>query len=422
MTSVFGRFRPARIGLALGFGCLVVGSAAAQPAGRIELSRMRPAGLLVDDYSYMTAPHNAYYFHHIDRLGFRLEPVKRAGPVFPLVRRERAVAATYPVGGRPVGLEEYFTRNRVTGFLVLHRDTVVLERYFHGANQKSRFVSQSVGKSVVAILIGTALEAGKFASVDDPVAKYWPALAESGYRDVTLKNTLQMATGVGYSENYRDSTSGAARIGAALVAGSPSFEAFVLSMKPTAVRPGTAFEYQSVNTQLLGQLLERVTGMSLARWAELTLWRPLGAESDAFFYQARKQPDTCAFACFNATLRDYGRVGLMMLNGGELGGRRIISSEWVRQSTTPDADYLRPGPATAGGPPRTGYGYQWWIPPGNEGVFMAVGIFGQAIYVNPARGVVIVQTSAWPSPIGEGGFGAERAAMMNAVAAEIAPR
>lgn len=390
-----------------------------QPAGKIDIRRMRPTGLLVDSYSYMSPPHNAYYFHHMDQLGFRVDRVKRGGPVTALVDAVRPVDARYQSEGREIGLEEYFTRNGVTGFLVLKRDTVLVERYFHGAERRSRFVSQSVGKSVVSILVGRAVAEGKLRSVDDRVVSYLPELAESGYHDVTIKQVLQMSTGVGYSEDYRDSTSGAAKIGQALVTGQPGFMAFVRSMRPTSVNPGTAFEYQSVNTQLLGELLERVTGMSLARWTEQALWRPLGAEADAFFYQAKGQRSTCAFACFNATVRDYGRIGLMMLDRGVLGGRRIVSEEWVRQSTTPDAPHLTPAAPATGRGPTMGYGYQWWIPPGSDGVFMAIGIYGQAIYVNPARGVVIVQTSAWPAPLGTGREGQERALMFEAVTSAV---
>ena len=312
--------------------------------------------------------------------------------------------------------------NHVTGFLVLRRDTVLIERYFHGADRRSRFVSQSVGKSIASILVGVAVEEGKIRSIGDPVTQYLPELAPSGYRSVTVKNVLQMATGVDYSEDYRDSTSGAAQIGAALITGTPSFSAFVGSMKPTAVPPGTAFQYQSVNTQLLGLLLERVTGMPLARWAETRLWSKLGAESDGYFYQAKRQPDTCAFACYNATIRDYGRIGLLMLGRGAIGGRRVVSESWVAQSTTPDADYLRPRAAEAGRPPRSGYGFQWWIPPGEDGAFMAIGIYGQAIYINPARQIVVVQTSAWPTPVNFGLRSTEQMRTFASVAAEAGVR
>ena len=385
---------------------MAAGSVTAQPGGRIELSKMRPAGLLIDAYSYMTPPHNEYYFHHIDELGFRLDWVKRTGQVHALAEGKAPALR--------LDLDEYFAKNRVAGLLVLRGDTVLLERYAFGADRNARFVSQSVGKSVVSMLVGVALARGRIASVNDLVTKYLPELATSGYANVTIKQTLQMATGVDYSEDYRDSTSGAASIGAALVAGRPSFDEFVRSMKPTAVAPGTRFQYQSVNTQLLGMLLERVTGMSLARWTEEVLWSRLGGESDAFYYQAKSQPGTCAFACFNATLRDYGRIGFLMLNKGTVDGRAVLPASWVEESTTADGAHMRPG--VAAGP--FGYGYQWWIPPGTDGAFMAIGIFGQSIYVNPARGIVIVQASAWASPIGEKGEGEGQLAMFEAIAAQ----
>jgi hypothetical protein len=282
---------------------LVAGSATAQPGGRIELAKMRPAGLLIDGYSYMTPPHSEYYFHHIDELGFRLDWVRRAGAVHALAERGGpALRPQFEKAGRTIGLDEYFEQNRVAGLLVLRGDTVLLQRYAFGADRKARFGSQSIGKSVVSMLVGAAIAQGRISSVNDAVTRYLPELAGSGYRNVTIKQTLQMATGVEYSEDSRDSTSGAARIGAALVTGTPSFDNFVGSMKPTAAAPGTRFQYQSVNTQLLGMLIERVTGKSLARFAEEALWSKLGADSDAFFYQAKYQPGTCAFACFNATL------------------------------------------------------------------------------------------------------------------------
>ena len=400
--------------------CLAALALAATPAAgtaqaveTIDLARMRPTGLLVDPYSYMTPPHSAWYFHHIDELGFRIDPVRRSGPVVPLVAAVTPLPADLQ---RDLGLEDYFARTGVTGFLILRRDTVLLERYFHGADRRSRFVSQSIAKSILSILVGIAVDEGTIRSVDDSVTRYLPDLAGTGYAGVTVKQALQMATGVDYSEDYRDSTSGAAAIGAALITGRPAFADFVRSMRPTSVAPGTAFQYQSVNSQLLGNLLERVTGASLADFAERALWSRLGAEADAFFYQARDQAQTCAFACFNATLRDYARVGRLMQGGGEIGGRRVVSAEWVRRSVTPDADWLRPVAPGAPGGPRMGYGFQWWIAPGDDGAFLAIGIFGQAIYVNPARRLVVVQTAAWSSPIGDRGEGRERLALFSAIA------
>jgi CubicO group peptidase (beta-lactamase class C family) len=390
----------------------------AQPQDKIDISKMNPARLLVDKYSYMSQPYNFYYFHNMDKLDFRTDWIRRADRVYPLREPTRKWTFEYTFHGNRFSLDEYFKRNFVTGFLVLHNDRVVVERYFHEADKNSRFVSQSISKSIVSILVGAAVEEGLIKNVEDPVTNYLPYLSESGYRNVTVKNLLQMSTGVRYSEDYRDPNSGAALIGAALLTGNPSFKDYVQSIQPTSTPPGTKFEYQSVNTQVLGLLLEKVTGKRLNEYAQEKLWKKIGAQSDAFFYQSKKQPNTCAFACFNATVRDYARVGLTMLQGGILGGERVVSSSWVSDSTTPDASYLKPKP----GGPEGGYGYayQWWIPQGNEGVFMAQGIYGQCIYVNPSRNVVIVQTSAWPEPVSDL-LAEEQERIFDKIASEIAP-
>ncbi|HTY61189.1 MAG TPA: serine hydrolase [Acidobacteriota bacterium] len=399
-------------------GLMLSLGAFAQKPGKIDISKMNPAGLLVDKYSYMAQPYSFYYFHHMDQLGLRTDLIKKGERIYPLREPARDWTTDYKFHGGRYSLNEYFKRNFVTGFLVLHNDQIIVERYFHEADRNSRFVSQSLSKSIVSILVGAAVEEGAIKSVEDPVTKYLPYLSEGGYRNVTVKNLLQMSTGVNYSENYRDPKSGAALIGAALLTGNPSFKDYVQSIQPTRTAPGTKFEYQSVNTQVLGLLLEKVTGKRLNTYAQEKLWSKIGAASDAFFYESPKQSDTCAFACFNATVRDYARVGLMMLRGGTLGEKRVVSSAWVHDSTQPDAPYLKPKP----GGPEGGYGYayQWWVPPGHDDVFMALGIYGQCIYVNPARHIVIVQTSAWPEPVSDL-LEAEQGAAFEKIAREIVP-
>ncbi len=390
----------------------------AQSPGKIEIGKMNPAGLLVDKYSYMAQPYSFYYFHHMDLLGLRTDWIQKAKEVYPLREPAREWVTDYTFRNSRYSLGDYFKRNYVTGFLVLHKDQILVEKYFHDADRQSRFVSQSLSKSIISILVGAAVEDGAIKSVDDPVTKYLPFLSESGYRNVSVKNVLQMSTGVEYSENYRDPKSGAALIGAALLTGNPSFEKYVQSIQPTKIPPGTKFEYQSVNTQVLGLLLEKVTGKRLNAYAQEKLWSKIGAESDAFFYESKSQPNTCAFACFNATVRDYARVGLMMLQGGTLGKQRVVSNKWVQDSTRPDAPYLEP---KQGGPEGGyGYAYQWWVPPGRDRVFMGLGIYGQCIYVNPARQVVIVQTSAWPEPVSPI-LEEEQNTLFNRIASEIVP-
>ena len=405
-----------RIILVIGLTLAVSMVALAQSPGKIDINKMNPAGLLVDKYSYMVQPYNFYYFHHMDELGFRTDVVKRGDHVYALKKPKGSFSVTYQFGGKEYSFDDYLRREDVTGFLVLHDNQIVVEHYSHGANQDSRFVSQSVAKSILSILVGAAVEAGKIHSVNDPLIRYLPYLSKSGYRDVTIKEALQMSTNVDYSEDYRKPTA----LGAALIRGRPSFRDYVASLGPSAIKPGSAFQYQSVNSQVLGLLLERVTGERLNLWTQDKLWKKIGAQRDAFFYESPKQADTCAFACFNATLRDYGRVGLMMLNKGQLGGKRVVSKSWVHYSTTPDASYLMPKPPGTNGLPTTGYAYQWWIPYGNEGSFEAEGIFGQMIYVNPTRHVVIVQTSAWPEAT-PGRLYFEADVLMDKIARQISP-
>lgn len=386
------------------------------PPGKIDISKMNAPGLLVDKYSYMSQPYNFYYFHHIDQLGLRTDLVRKPEASYPLKEASAPFSLKYNFHGKEYSLDDYLQRNFVTGFIVLHDDQIIFEKYLHGANRDSRFVSQSVGKSIASILVGAAVNEGTIRSIDDPVDKYLPYLTSSGYHGVSIRDILEMSTGVDYSENYHDPHSGAALIGAALLTGHPTFHDFAASMKSTSTKAGTKFEYQSVNTQVLGLLLEKVTGMRLNQYAQEKLWKKIGAQSDAFFYESKAQPDTCAFACFNATARDYARVGLMMMRGGILGKNRVVPETWVHDSTTPSADFLKPGALDDMAGP-LGYGYQWWISPGNDGAYSAEGIYGQSIYVNPKMHVVIVQTSAWPEPLGGGPeLYEENALVKNAIA------
>jgi len=414
MNSPRGRF------LRLAPILTLAATAFAQAPGKIDISKMNPAGLLVDKYSYNVQPYNFYYFHHMDELGFRMDVVSKGDHVYPLKDPTGRFSIAYKFEGKDYTLENYLQREYATAFLVLHDNQVVFEKYLYGSDRDSRFVSQSVAKSILSILVGAAIDEGKIASVDDPIVKYLPYLSGSGYRDVTIKQALEMSTSVDYSEDYRDSKSGAALIGAALLTGKPSFEEFAASIGPTAKKPGTKFEYQSVNSQVLGLLLEQVTGKPLNRWAGDKLWKKLGAQRDAFFYESKNQKNTCAFACFNATVRDYGRVGLMMMSKGALGGTRVVSESWAHDSTTPGAPYLMPMPTGPGGVPIHGYAYQWWVPYGGDGAFMAEGIFGQMIYVNPKRHVVIVQTSAWPEPVSNP-LAAESDIVYDAIARKLSP-
>jgi len=368
-----------------------------QEGGKIDVNKVDPARLLLDKYSFMNQPHSFYYFHNMDKLDLQLDWVHRGGRIFPLEGAKGSFTSGYTFRGEQHTLDEYFNRNFVLGFLILHDNNILLEKYFHGADGNSRFLSNSVAKSFLSVLIGAAIQDGKIKSVNEPVIQYLPDLSKSGFRDATIKNLLQMASGLRFNEDYLKPDADIHRYIAALLRGEPSFESLAASI-PSMATPGTKNEYQSINTQVLGMLLEKATGKPLNQYMEEKLWTKMGPQSDAFFYRGKKQPEICAAGCLNLTLRDYGRFGLLAMNSGILGGQRIVPASWIQESSTPDVDFLMPKPKGPKDEENFGYGYQWWIPYGSDGVFMAEGIYGQTIYVNPARHVVIVQTSAWPEP------------------------
>jgi len=355
----------------------------------IDLNKMNSAEVSTGPYSYFVPPYSDYYFHHMDKLGYRVDWVRHAGTVYPLKDAHAPFTVTYSYNNHTYTLDQYFKRNRVLGFLILKDNQIISEHYFQGSNQNSRFLSNSVGKSITSTLFGIALQDGKIASIDDPVIKYIPALKLSGFNRVTLRQTLEMATGIAATENADDPNSTLQQMDKSVLRGVPSFTELLTSLKADPnVTPGTQFNYISMNTQVLGLAIEAATKTPLNQYLQEKIWRKIGAQSDAFLYRAKTQPDECAFGCLNATLRDYARFGLMMMNGGTIGETQVVNSAWVKEATSP-AKYVVP-------PAGTDYGYQWWIPSDGSKSYQGQGVYGQILYINPIKHIVIVETSAWP--------------------------
>ena len=367
---------------------VLAGFASDEPTPKLDFNKVDPHRMLIDPYSYWSHPYSYYYFHHMDKIpSQRLDWVRKSSQVFALKAAAAPFSMNYTVNRKTYTLDEYLNQGDVLGFLVLKDNQVVFEKYLHGATAEDRFVSMSVSKSVVSVLLGVARDEGKIHSVDDPVIQYLPALKASAYKDATIKNVLQMAAGIDFNEDYLDPKADVHRLLFDIIRGGEPFMAIAESVKPER-QPGTAFHYQSINTQVLGEILEKATGTPLNKYAEEKLWKKIGTQSDAFFYESKNQPEICAFGCFNATLRDYARFGLMAMNYGKLTGARVVSEAWMHESTIAPA--FNPG-----------YGYQWWLAANSpDHVFLAIGIYGQTIYVNPAKHVVIAQFRATPKPSG----------------------
>ncbi len=242
-------------------------------------------------------------------------------------------------------------------------------------------------------MVGIALEEHLFDSVDDNITDYVPELMGSGYEGVPIKHLLQMCSGIRFVEEYNLDDADVMVMRQHIEAGG-SIKAYAATLEAEH-SSGEVYNYASIDTQVLGMLLENVTGMSPSDYLQEKLWGVLGMESDAKWV-ADQHGTVLTFSLFNVSLRDYAKFGLLFLNRGTWNGQRLISEEWIRQSVTPEKEFLKLKDFYSEGWD-IGYGYQWWVPNGAEGEFTALGIYGQYIYVNPAREIVIAKTSADPS-------------------------
>ena len=259
--------------------------------GPIDVNKMDPALRAVGPYSFYVPPYNLYYFHHIDQLNVQQDWIHRSGPVFALREPSAPFSASYTYANQRHTLDEYFVRNYVVGFVVLHDNQILLEKYFHGADRESRFLSNSVSKSFTSVLVGAAIADGKIKSVDDPVVKYLPWLKDStGYRDTTIKNLLEMSSGVQFDEQYTNTHADILRYVSALLHGDPSFHDLALSIK-AKIKPGTKFEYQTINTQVLGMIVEAATGKTSTNTRKKSCGARSAPKPTHFISQHQTTPD-----------------------------------------------------------------------------------------------------------------------------------
>lgn len=317
--------------------------------------------------------------------------VAHADDVSPLPKAEQALPETYVYKGETRKLSDFLERTDTTGFIVLKDGVIVHEEYGRGNSDQTQSIAMSLSKSFVSFLIGNAVHDGQI-KLDETVDHYAPVLKEGGYKGVTVKNVLQMSSGIGFNENYGDLNSDIVRYIVQMLTG--SVIDFTAHLK-NSVPQGTVNQYVSADTQVLALVLEGATGVPIQKYFGDRLWSKLGAEADAYWL-ADSKGEVVAAGGLNAVLRDYARFGLLYMNEGRnYRGEQIVPAQWVHDSVTPDAPYLMPGRKMASGKTAYGYGYQWWIPAEPQGDFAGVGIYGQFIYVNPAKRVVIVKTSAY---------------------------
>lgn len=332
---------------------------------------------------------NTLTFRSMDTL-FTTRTVAHSGPVWSLPRADHPLDFSYIYNGKNYAADEFLDRTYTNALLVMKDGKIVSEIYRNNSNERTRFMGWSMTKSLTSILVGCAVAEGRINSLDDRIETYLPELKGGGYEGVTIRQILQMRSGVDYEERYDFEHPGVAASNhiAALVKNVRRFADAARTITRIH-RPGEVFQYKTLDTAVLGWLIERVSGgNTIAGYMTQRLWEPLGAEADGFFIMDGPPGVGREFngAGFNATLRDYGRIGLMMLNNGRANGRQIVSPEWVAAST-------RPSGGTAGA--LSPYGLQWWML-GTGGAYSAIGLQGQYIFVDPASRTVVVKLSYFP--------------------------
>jgi CubicO group peptidase (beta-lactamase class C family) len=338
-------------------------------------------------------------YRHTDQL-FATRPFKRGPSVYPLPAANRPLAAVhYRFAGKVLGLDDFITRNRIGGLLVLKDGQVQLERYALGNDDTSRWTSFSVGKSIVSTLVGAAVKDGAIASIEDPVTRYLPQLRGSAYDGASVRNLLQMSSGVKWNEDYRQRGSDIGTLLNCVAAKQAGCIIGFMSKLPRAAPPGTLFNYNSGETHLLGMVVSAATHKTLSDYLSEKIWSRFGMQSDGYWALESPGGAEMAAGSLAMTLRDYGRFGEFIRTGGIAGGEPILPAGWIAEATQPRADSQQVGFGKLEPGDPDGYGYLWWVlphQPPHSGAFQAEGIFGQYIYINPRAHLVIVVWSAWP--------------------------
>ncbi|MBK9235548.1 MAG: serine hydrolase [Rhodoferax sp.] len=329
------------------------------------------------DLLFWTQPQRDAAFRAMDRL--------------PILAKVNVVPASGTPSALPVGaplkptsdIDAYMAGQRSAALLVVHDGKLRLERYGLGFDGGGRWTSFSVAKSFTSTLVGAAVKDGFIKSLDDKVSLYIPDLKGSAYDDVSVRQLLTMTSGVKWNEDYADPNSDVAKFNNHKP--EAGVEALVSYMRklPRDVPAGTRWHYSTGETNLVGTLVQQATKKPLATYLAEKVWGPAAMEQQATWILSKtgKEIGGC---CIQAAARDYARVGQFILNGAMVNGKSIVPDGWWAEATTKRTDIDRPG---------RGYGYQWWTY--DDGSYTARGIFGQGIFIDPKRKLVIVSNANW---------------------------
>ena len=351
-------------------------------------------------------PQNRWAFQHVGDL-LRVARISRGyGPAWHFGSAPRDISGITFAGadGESRTIAEMLVATNTDGFLVAHDGKIVAEIYMNGMEHSTLHLSQSVVKSFTSALVGILVGAGELA-LDRLVSDYIPELASCGYRGVTLSQVLDMRSGVKFGEDYLAPDSEVAALDRACgwkprrdASDTLSTKGLILTLQQE--RPhGGPFLYRSIETEVLGWIIAKVAGQNYATFMSNALWQPMGAEADANI-TIDHEGTALADGGLNATLRDYARFGQLFLDGGARGTRQVVPESWVMACRTGDVEAFRANPTERSERfPDAAYSRQWWVLDATHGQHSAYGIYGQMVYVDPRRRLVVAKLSSWPDPI-----------------------
>lgn len=287
-------------------------------------------------------------------------------------------------GGRKWSLTKYMMDQRAAGIIVLHNGRIRMEEYTLDHSPAGRWTSFSVAKSFVSTLVGAAIQDGYIGSIDDPLTKYIPELKNSGYDGVSVEQLLTMTSGVRWNEDYSDPQSDVAKFNLVKSANGDNPILTYMAKLESEAEPGTRWQYNTGETNLIGVLVAKATGKTLSDYLSEKMWQPFGMQMDAewILNDGGFEIGGC---CISASLRDYALVGQFAVNGGMADGKQVVPKGWFAKAGAKQADIGEPG---------KGYGYQWWTY--DDGTYAGQGIFGQGIFIDPERNLVIATSGNWP--------------------------
>ncbi len=353
--------------------------------------------LMVDVYSGELMPGEQVQIFGQTERAFATRTVRRGAPVRALGAAPAKGLPAFPIraNGTTYDLYDYMSRNRVAGLLVTQGDTLIHEQYELGITAATRWLSMSMAKSVSTTLVGAAIRDGYITSVEDPLTRYLPELSGSGYDGVSIRDLMLMTSGVRWDDTHTEPTSERRRMLDLQIGQEPGAIMRYMASLPRAHAPGTVWNYSTGETHVVGALVHAATGKWLADYLSERIWSRIGTEADAEWWLEAPGSLEVAGSGLCATLRDYARFGRFILEGSVIDGEPVLPEGWTAEATR--------SRQIAG--QRLDYGYMWWAVPArdgslDDGAFSARGIFGQYIYLNPARRIQIVVLSARSKPKG----------------------